>query len=223
MDTFFLSKTPLFHGVTEPEIRHMITCLKPREQTYAPGEIILRAGETVREIGLVESGSVNMQITLYWGNSQIFGHIRKGDIFAENDAAVPGHELLYDIVAAEETTVLFLELEKMLTTCENTCLHHQRVVNNLFRISAKNNLDLSTRMTHIAPKTIRERMISYLSEQAHNTGHVSFSIPFSRQQLADYLGVDRSALSNELSKMRQDGLITFRKNQFTLLDRLHGN
>ena len=216
MNHFLLSNTALFHGIREQEIGAMLGCLGTRERSYDKGEIILRAGEAVTEIGLVESGSVNIVVNFWWGNSNIFGHIGKGDIFAENYAAIPGKELLCDVVAAEDAEVLFLGLGKLLTTCENGCPFHRRLIHNLLRILARKSLNLSTRMMHIAPKSIRERLLSYLSEQAMEHGAAHFSIPFSRQQLADYLGVDRSALSNELSKMQKDGLLEYRKNEFTL-------
>ena len=216
MNLFFLSNTSLFHGIREQEIGAMLGCLGSRERRYKKDEIIFRAGEAVTEIGLVESGSANVVVNFWWGNSNIFGHVRKGDIFAENYAAIPGKELLCDVVAAEDAEVLFLSLGKVLATCKNSCPFHHRLTHNLLRISAQKNLNLSTRMMHIAPKAIRERLLSYLSEQAMENGAAHFTIPFSRQQLADYLGVDRSALSNELSKMQRDGLIEYRKNEFTL-------
>lgn len=216
MNFLFLSNTILFHGTREQEIREMLSCLGGHEKKYKKDDIILHTGDAVTEIGLVESGSVNIVVNFYWGNSNIFGHIGKGEIFAQNYAAIPGRELSCDIVAAEDTEVLFLNMHKLLTTCQNGCVHHQRLIHNLLRISAMNSLHLSTRMMHIAPKSIRDRLLSYLSEQAIENGSPHFTIPFSRQQLADYLSVDRSALSNELSKMQKDGLISYRKNEFTL-------
>ena len=216
MNYFFLSKTPLFHGVKESEIDELLSCLGARENSYKKNEIIFRAGSVVHEIGLVESGSVNIVVNFYWGNSNIFGHVEKGMIFAENYAAIPGRELICDVVAAESCEILFLDLNKLLTTCSNGCIFHQRLIHNLLRISAMKNLNLSTRMMHTAPKSMREKLLSYLSEQAMINGNSHFFIPFDRQQLADYLGVDRSALSSELSKMKKDGLISFKKNEFTL-------
>ena len=216
MNNFFLSNTPLFHGVKENEIDRLLSCLGAREKSYKKNEIIFRAGSIVHEIGLVESGSVNIVVNFYWGNSNIFGHVAEGMIFAENYAAIPGRELICDVVAAESCEILFLDLNKLLTTCSNGCIFHQRLIHNLLRISAMKNLNLSTRMMHTAPKSMREKLLSYLSEQAMINGNSHFFIPFDRQQLADYLGVDRSALSSELSKMKKDGLISFKKNEFTL-------
>lgn len=216
MNFFFLSKTILFHGIREEEISGMLSCLGAYEKQYRKDDIILSAGSAVTELGLVESGSVNVVVNFYWGNSNIFGHIGQGDIFAENYAAIPGRELLCDVVAAEDSEVLFLGMNKLISTCQHVCPFHRRLIQNLLRLSAMKSLNLSTRMMHIAPKAIRERLLSYLSEQAMEKGSAHFTIPFSRQQLADYLGVDRSALSNELSKMQKDGLIAYRKNEFTL-------
>ena len=216
MNSFFLVNTPLFHGIRENELEGLLSCLNAREKRFRKDETILRAGDTVSAVGLVEEGSVNIVVNFYRGNSNIFGHVEKGSIFAENYAAIPGQELLCDVVAAEDCTVLFLDMNKLEATCSNGCVFHNRLIHNLLRISATKNLGLSLRMMHIAPKSLRERLLSYLSEQAMEHGSAHFTIPFDRQQLADYLGVDRSAMSNELSKMQKDGLITYRKNEFTL-------
>ena len=218
MNYFFLSNTNLFHGIREDEIRHILSCMDAREKIYKKNETIFRAGDPVHEIGLVESGSVNIIVNFYWGSSHIFGHVEKGKIFAENYAAIPGKELICDVVAAEDSQILFLNFTKLLTTCRNGCTFHQRLIHNLLQISALKSLNLSSRMMHIAPKAMRDRLLSYLSEQATVNGSTHFVIPFNRQQLADYLGVDRSAMSNELSKMQKDGLISFKKNEFTLHD-----
>lgn len=219
MNYFFLSNTPLFHGITEREIEQLLTCLHAREQEYRKDETILRAGNTVHEIGLVLTGSVNIVVNFYWGSSQIFGHVEKGRIFAENYAALPGKELICDVVAADDCRILFLDLARLLTTCQKGCPSHQRLIHNLLGISAQKSLNLSSRMLHTAPRTLRGKLLSYLSEQSMVQKNSHFTIPFNRQQLADYLGVDRSAMSNELGKMQRDGLILCRKNEFTLCDR----
>lgn len=216
MNYFFLSHTPLFHGIKENEIAHVLSCLGAREKSYRKNETIFRAGDTVHEFGLVESGSVNIVVNFYWGSSNIFGHMEKGEIFAENYAAIPGKELTCDVVASEDSVILFLDFRNLLTTCQHGCSFHHRLIHNLLRISAQKSLNLSSRMMHTAPKSLRARLLSYLSEQAMINGSTRFTIPFDRQQLADYLGVDRSAMSNELSKMQKDGLIAFKKNEFTL-------
>ncbi|MDD6715644.1 MAG: Crp/Fnr family transcriptional regulator [Firmicutes bacterium] len=216
MNLTFLTGTALFQGIRETELMRLLSCLQARERSYTKDETILFAGTAVTDIGLVLSGSVNIVLNFYWGSSHILGHIDRGSIFAENYAAIPGQELLCDVVAAEETTVLFLNMNKLMTSCEKGCSFHQQLIRNMLRISARKNLGLSTRMMHIAPKTIRDRVLSYLSAQALENGSPHFRIPFDRRELAEYLGVDRSALSKELGKMQREGLILCRKNEFTL-------
>ena len=165
MNTFFLANTPLFHGIKEVEISEMLHCLNAREKKYKKDEIIFRAGTSVSEIGLVESGSVNIVVNFYWGNSHIFGHVGKGQVFAENYAAIPGQELVCDVVASEDTEVLFLSMNKMLTTCQRGCAFHSLIIHNMLRISAQKNLNMSSRMMHTASKSLRDRLLSYLSEQ----------------------------------------------------------
>ena len=221
MNTFFLANTQLFRGISESEIEELLLCLGAHERSFQKGDTIFRAGSPVDEFGLVLSGSVNIVVNLYWGNSIIFGHMGKGEVFAENYAAVPGKELLCDVVACEDTQVLFLKMQSVMTTCRMGCAYHNRIIQNMLRISAQNNLNMSSRMMHTASKSLRERLLSYLSEQALERGSAHFTIPFNRQQLADYLAVNRSAMSNELSKMQEEGLITYRKNEFILNETVH--
>lgn len=125
---------------------------------------------------------------------------------------------MVDAVAAESSEILFIQAARVLETCPSSCAHHHALIRNLLSLSAQKNLRLSRKIFHTAPKTIRARLLSYLSDQAIRCGRRSFTIPFNRQQLADYLNVERSALSNELSKMQQDGLIETERNYFRLLD-----
>lgn len=216
MNCSFLAKTNLFQGITEQEISGLIGCLDSREKSYKKGEIILHCGDKVTEIGLILKGSVNAVMTFYQGTSSIFAHIESGRIFAEVYAALPGKELNFDVIAAEDCEILFLNMNRLLEPCEKQCEFHRQIIRNLLKIFASKNFRLSARMIHTAPKSIRDRLISYLSEQSLENGGNTFKIPFSRQQLADYLGVDRSALSNELSKMKKEGLLDYHKNEFEI-------
>ena len=124
---------------------------------------------------------------------------------------------MVNVVAAEPAQILFLNVGRVLHACSNACGHHTALIHNLLTLSAQKNLNLSRKIFHTSPKTIRGRLLSYLSYQSMRSGSSTFTIPFNRQQLADYLNVDRSALSNELSKMQRDGLIQVERNHFTLL------
>lgn len=216
MNFNFLSKMTLFRGMTEEEIEKMLDCLGAKQQHFSKGEVIFRAGELVQSLGLVLTGSVNIENDDVWGNKSILDNIGPGQVFAETYACVPGEPMMVSVVASENVEVLFLNVSEGLQTCSGECHSHGRLIQNLLTISAQKNLNLSRRIFHTTSKSIRGRLLSYLSYQAARQGSLNFSIPFNRQQLADYLSVDRSAMSNELSKMQKEGVLTVNRNYFVL-------
>ena len=205
MNDAALLASPLFRGATSEEITAMLPCLGASPRRFARGERILRAGEPTRYMGLVLTGSVLVEHTDLQGAVTLLGRAEPGELFAEAYACASACE------------VLFLDARRILTQCTSTCEHHSRIIRNLVGTLAHKNLALSRRSLHTGPRTIRARLLSYLGEQARRAGSRSFTIPFDRQQLADYLNVERSALSNELSKMQRDGLLTCRRSSFCLL------
>lgn len=214
MNFNFLSKSVLFRGMAEEDIEKMLDCLGAKQQHFSKGEVIFRAGEVVRSIGLVLSGSVNIENDDVWGNKSILDNIGPGQVFAETYACVPGEPMMVSVVASENVEVLFLNVSQGLQTCSGECHYHGQLIQNLLTISAQKNLNLSRRIFHTTSKSIRGRLLSYLSYQAARQGSLQFSIPFNRQQLADYLSVDRSAMSNELSKMQNGRVINCRPELF---------
>lgn len=217
MNDAALLASPLFRGATSEEIAAMLPCLGASPRRFARGERILRAGEPTRYMGLVLTGSVLVEHTDLQGAVTLLGRAEPGELFAEAYACASDEPLLVDVVASEACEVLFLDARRILTQCTSTCEHHSRIIRNLVGTLAHKNLALSRRSLHTGPRTIRARLLSYLGEQAQRAGSRSFTIPFDRQQLADYLNVERSALSNELTKMQRDGLLTCRRSSFCLL------
>ena len=216
MNYKFLANTLLFRGVTPDEIESMMGCLDAQVKKYHKGEIIYHNGEYAQKAGLVLSGSVHIENDDLWGNKTLLSHVGAGQVFAETYVCVPGEPLMINVVAAEASEILFLNLGKGSCTCAKNYGFHGRLIQNLLAISAQKNLNLSRRIFYTSAKSIRGRLLSYLSDQATRCGSLEFDIPFNRQQLADYLGVDRSAMSNELSKMQKEGYLTSSKNHFCL-------
>ena len=217
MNFLYLSKTALFQGSTAEETEKILSCLGAEEKHYRKEEIICHMGDTVTSLGVVISGSVLIENDDIWGNRSILDRVGPGQIFAETYACVPGEKLMVNVTAAEDTVILFLDVGRIIRTCPNSCAYHSKLIRNLLSISAQKNLNLSRRIFNTSSKTIRGRLLSYLSDQAVQRGEQQFDIPFNRRQLADYLGVDRSAMSNELSKMQREGLIRVERNHFELL------
>ena len=212
-----LKRTQLFAGVGDDEIASMLSCLGARLYTYKKGEYVLRQGEHLNDIIVLVDGNLHIQKDDYWGNRSILGRIAVGEMFGEAYVAPESGALLNDVVAVDESSVIFFDVKRIITTCSSACRFHSMVVQNMFFAISEKNRKLVQKLGHMSKRSTREKLISYLSEEAKRHNSSSFTIPFNRQQLADFLSVDRSAMSNELCKMRDEGLLEFEKNQFKLL------
>ena len=212
-----LKRTQLFAGVGDDEIISMLSCLGARLGNYKKGEYVLRQGEHLNDIVVLVEGKLHIQKDDYWGNRSILGLISVGEMFGEAYVAPESGSLLNDVVAVEDSTVIFFNVNRIITTCSSACRFHAMVVQNMFFAISEKNRKLVQKLGHMSKRSTREKLISYLSEEAGRQNSSNFTIPFNRQQLADFLSVDRSAMSNELCKMRDEGLLKFEKNQFELL------
>ena len=213
-----LTNTQLFRGIDSSDISPLLSCLGAMERTFKKGDIILAEGEPTDQMGVVLSGMALIEHSDVWGNRILLGNAAPGAVFAESYACIPGEPLQISVVASEDTSVLFLNVGKVLTTCTNSCEFHTKLVRNLLTVCAGKSLDLSRRILHSTSKSIRGRLMSYFSECIKKAGSYSFEIPYNREQLASYLGVDRSAMSNELSKRKKEGRIQYHKTYFTIIE-----
>ena len=212
-----LKRTKLFSGVGEEDIASLLSCLGARKKEYKKGEYILREGEHISDIFILVEGKIHIQKDDYWGNRSILSVISVGEMFGEGYAAPESGALLNDVVAVEDSSVIFFDVKRILRTCSSACRFHNMIVQNMFFAISDKNRKLVQKLGHMSGRTTRAKLISYLSEEAKRQGSSTFSVPFNRQQLADYLCVDRSAMSNELCKMRDEGMIKFEKSRFELL------
>ena len=212
-----LKRTQLFSGVNDTEISTMLNCLQAKILTFQKGEYVFREGEHLDNITVLVEGKLLVQRDDFWGNRSIVNVIRVGEMFGEAYVAPESGSLLNDVIAEEDSAVIFFDVRKILTVCSTACRFHSLVVQNLFFAISEKNRKLVQKIGHMSKRSTRAKLLSYLSEEAKRQNSSYFTIPFSRQQLADFLCVDRSAMSNELCKMRDEGLLQFDKNQFTLL------
>jgi len=206
----------LFQGISGTDVASMLQCLHAVQKRYLKGEYVCRNGDTNVPLSLLLQGEIHLQIEDYWGNRTILAEIRPGDIFAETHALVPHVPLAVDAVSIVDSSVLHMDVARVLHSCENACYYHQSLIQNLTGILAAKNLMLTEKLEHISKRTTRDKLLSYLSVRSKQAESNSFSIPFNRQQLADYLAVDRSAMSSELSKLKREGMLDYDKNTFTL-------
>lgn len=211
-----LRHSPLFAGISESEIETMLSCLGAVTRSYSKGDFVYRAGERPTTLNVLMKGKLYIQSDDYWGNRHILHIVESGDLFGEAYVAPDSGALMSDVIAAEDSTVMALNLRRLLTTCSVSCCFHAQVIQNLvFTLSAKNRR-LVGKLGILSKRSTREKLIAYLSEEAKKHDSAAFTIPFNRQQLADFLSVDRSAMSKELCRMRDDGMLEFHKNRFIL-------
>ena len=211
-----IRSSSLFSGISETELTAMLSCLETREERFPKDTFLLRAGDTAESIGLVLSGSVLVVQEDIWGNRNILSKAGPGQTFAAAYACAPGSLLNVSVLAETPVTAMFLNVKRVLNVCPSACEHHSRIIRNLLGELAEKNLRFSEKLTHMGQRTTRAKLMSYFSAEAQRLGTYEFDIPFSRQQLADYLAVERSGLSLELGKMRSEGLLDFHKSHFIL-------
>ncbi|MDR1589614.1 MAG: Crp/Fnr family transcriptional regulator [Oscillospiraceae bacterium] len=212
-----LQRSPLFQGVSDSELAEMIKCLGAREKTYGKGNSVYDAGDFVREIGVVLDGRVHIVRDDAWGNRNIIAEIGEGEMFAEAFVCGGVGVLPVSVVAACDCKIMFADFQRVITQCGSACVFHSLLIRNIVGILARKNIMLQGKMEHITKRTTREKLLSYLSEQSRLHGSREFGVPFDRQGLADYLSVERSALSAEMSRLKLEGVINYRKNHFELL------
>lgn len=217
MDVNNVKNTTIFHGMSEKEIADALEGLNAVTKKYKKGTTILHAGSVTKLMGLVLEGSVTIENNDVWGNRTILSHVGKNQFFAETYGLLANEPMLVDVVANEDCRILFLMIGSLHCDSRTSESWTTKIMRNLLTISAHKNLTLSGRSFHTSPKTIRGRVMAYLNSNAIQKNRTEFDIPFDRQQMADYLNVERTALSKELGKMKAAGLIDYQKQRFTLL------
>lgn len=215
MENKNLTKIALMQGLNEQEISLILNCLQAKIKKYEKGETIFQEEEKIEEIGIIFSGTVTVQRNDYWGNRSIVALLGELDVFGETFACL-NQVSDVQVIAEEASEILFLQVNRVLTTCSSSCQFHNRLIRNLLEICARKNYQMNVKVDILSQKTTREKLLTFLSRQAIRLGKQQFSIPFNRQQLADYLSVDRSAMTVELAKLKREGIIDFQKNVFTL-------
>ena len=211
-----MKNSPFFEGIEETEEEKVLKGLDAHEMTYDKENYILHCGEQVKEMGLLVSGGLLIVQEDFWGNRNLVAKIGPGDVFAETFACMQRRNINVNVIAEEEADVLWLNVLNILNADGETEGWKLVLLRNLLENMAEKNLRFNEKLTHMGKRNTREKLLSYLSAEAQKHGTSEFDIPFSSQQLADYLSVERSAMSSELGKLRDEGRLSFRKNHFCL-------
>jgi len=211
-----LRNSPLFRDMPNKDISSLLACLDAKEKIYPKNSSIFSIGDPVKELGILLFGSVTVQKEDFWGNRSILEKITTSGLFAESFASVQTKEIPINVVSTEKTKILWIHFNRIITPCTSSCDFHRKLIENMLQILANKNILLTEKIQHTACRTTKGKLLSYLSAQALQKKSNRFSIPFNRQELADYLSVDRSAMSKTLCELRDDEILSFQKNIFTL-------
>lgn len=209
-----LSQCSLFRGFSQNELESIIGCLGTRVAKFEKNEFIFET--EAQNLGILLSGEVRIISEDYWGHLNIMSRIEPGEIFGEALAFTSNASLPVSAVASEKSCIMIMDHQKILRPCPHICSHHSKLLENMIHILAEKNITLMQKVEHVTKHSTREKLLSYLSSQAQKSGSSSFTIPYNREELANYLSVDRSAMSNELCKMRDAGIIEFNRSSFVL-------
>lgn len=213
-----LSDAPLFRGIPAEEVDAMLPCLGASRRAYRRGERVMRAGQVATRVGVLLEGRLHVEMPDAWGNVSVLESVGPGEPFAVAYACGKESVLDVDVVADADSTVATLEAARMLHPCERQCACHGALVRNLLMSMANKNIAMNRRAMAMAPKTVRGKILAYLSVQQTVAGAPEFAIPFTQEKLASYLGVDRSTLSAELSALRKEGVIEYKGRTFRLME-----
>lgn len=216
-----IKECPLFEDIEGSNVLPMMSCISAYTKHYEKGEIIYNEGDPAKDIGIVLKGKVELSRFDYNGNKSIITLIKTKEMFGESFACAIPSKLPVDVTALEESVIMFVNVDKLLKTCSNACSFHSKLIANLLKAVAKKNILLSKKISITSKRTTKEKLLTYLHLQSKELGSLSFDIPYDRQGLADYLEVDRSGLSAEISKLIKEGIIDCHKNHFVLKQRIN--
>ena len=210
-------RSALFEGIQGQDLQTMLGCIGYHVRSYEKGEIIAFEAETINHVGVVMEGAVDMLKEDVWGNRTMLIRSYPADIFGETFACGEDSLSVVTFAAAEDSRVLFLPFCRVMHTCTHACTFHQTLTENMVRMIARKNRELMRKIEVVSKKTLREKILSYLSIQSQAQGKTKFQIPLGRVEWAEYLCADRSALTRELAKMKEEGIIDYQRNFFEIL------
>jgi len=212
-----LKSVALFSGIQENDLQLLLSCLSAKTVHFEKNQMVFLSGEQTNDFGIVLSGQVQIFQEDYYGNKSIYANIGPGHLFGESFACAQIKSLPVSVMTTAESDLLFIDCRRLSSPCTNACAFHRLLIHNMLHIVARKNVSLAQKIEFTSKRTTREKLLSYFSAEARKAKSSRFTIPFNRQELADFLSVDRSAMSAELGKLRDEGALKFHKNEFELL------
>ncbi|MFI3225828.1 MAG: Crp/Fnr family transcriptional regulator [Clostridia bacterium] len=213
-----LKKVALFYDISDEDILSLLQCLEAKKVQYLANQVIFSQGEMVELVGIVLSGNIQIIKDDFYGNRNIVSNVGECELFAEAFVCANVEKMPVSVISTVKSEILLINYKKLTTVCKSTCGFHSKMVFNMLKILASKNVNITQKIDILSKRTTKDKILSYLYGEFQKNGRKIFEIPLNRQQMADFLFVDRSALSNELAKLKKDGVIDFNKNKFEIFN-----
>ena len=207
---------PLFRDIAPQELTRVLECLDAKIYSFDKGEAVFNEGDPANDMGVVLTGRLQIVRTDFFGNRSIIASLGPRELFGESFACAGMEAVPVTVVAAEAVEVMLINCRKITRSCSNACCFHQQIIYNLLQIVATKNLVFHEKIEVTSKRTTREKLLTYLMLQAKHHGNLEFEIPYDRQELADYLEVERSGLSAEIGKLCRQELIEVKRRKFKI-------
>lgn len=214
--TDLLREVSLFDGIQTKNLDGLLSCLNALDRRYKKSEVVLHHGSSIDHVGVVLEGSVQVIKDDVFGNRSIISTVGRGELFAEVFAFSVTDSSPISVVATEDCTIMWIQFRRIISVCSSACEFHTAMIGNMLKLIAEKNLVLNQKIDYLSKRNIRDKLLAYFSDRADAEQSLTFTIPYNRGELADYLCVDRSALSRELGKLKKEGVLEYKKNKFTL-------
>jgi CRP-like cAMP-binding protein len=212
-----IKSNPLFKGIADNDIEVMLNCLSAANSIFEKGCFVVKACESITSIGILLSGKLAVLKDDVNGYRNIIAEITPGEMYGEAFACAGIEKSSVSVQASVDSEILLFNYRRIITTCSSACDFHSKLIENMLAILAEKILMLNQKMEFVSKRTTREKLLAFFEAQKRITNSNKFTISYNREQLADFLFLDRSSMSRELCKMRDDGLIKFDKNEFKIL------
>ena len=199
-------RSAIFDGIGIERLSALFACLGlgAKRQRLVKGEALMRTGERADRIGVLLSGALSVSTYDLEGRRTIIKRIGPAEIVAAAQSLSGAETMSVDVEADEDSDVLLVKADRILSPCENACAFHARLVRNLMRALAVKTIELNRKIEILSHRSTQDRLMAYLRSVAQQKGTDEFDIPFDRQQLADFLCVERSALSSRISSVSSE-------------------
>lgn len=214
---YIILKSPLFYDVSADEIECMLKCLNAKVKKYDKESTIIFQGDNFEQIGIIISGRIRIVKNDFMGNRNIIAELSESDIFGETIVTAQINKSPVTVESVTGCEIMFIDYNKIITTCSSSCIFHTKLIENMIKVLAEKNFMLNNKLEILSKRSIREKLMQYFIFQAEVKKSRKFDIPFSKNALADFICVDRSAMSRELSKMCNEKIIHYEKNHFEIL------